>query len=691
MSTGSSLCKPKKFALFIAGGMAIGLFGYSGTSVAGAKKNPKNQANRVEKQAEDKSRSGNKTEAYYHFSLGRMLEESGDSLKAQDEFKKALQLDAQSSGLRLEIANFHLRRRNLRAAVQETETAIQLDPKNIEAHRLLSSIYFSILKNEDPNRSTTAGEYLKKAILEYETVVQLDPSDGESLLSLSGLYREDGQTEKAIATLKKYLEQVPSSEPGLTYLSQIYSDQNKYPEAVAALKKALENNPNSPAILAQLAFIFEQAKDYKSAIENYKLAIAADEDTLSLRKGLAQALLDDNQEEEAQKEYLQVVAADPDDGVAYLRLGQIARRRGDSDKALEYLNKANAILLGNYEVAFHIASLYEEIGKYEKAEEGFKQILKLTEKQGGNYSTPEKQNRTVFLYHAGIIAQQLEKYAQAVDFFSQIKALSPEGDVRVDMNIIDTYRMARQLDKALELCDSDIKANPGEKDFKIQRAELLAEAGKGNEAIQTLQKLLTQSEEDSRVYSSMVSVSQKDKKFREAEQLLLGAEKYYKNKEQYYFILGATYERLKEWDKAEKTFRKVLELNPKSAASLNYLGYMWADQNVHLEESLDFLKKAVSMDPNNGAYLDSLGWAYFRLNQLDQAEINLKKALDRVRKDPTVHEHLGDLYEKKGQLEKALSAYEQSIFHNQDEEERAKVEKKRDELKIKMASAQKTK
>jgi len=522
-------------------------------------------------------------------------------------------------------------------------------------------------------------------------VAQLDPKDGESLLNLSGLYREDGQTEKAVATLKKYLEQVPSSEPGLTYLSQIYSEQSKFPEAISALKKALENNPNSPAILAQLAFIFEQAKDFKSAIEYYRLAIAADEDTLNLRKGLAQALLDDNREEEAEKEYLQIIAADPDDGVAYMRLGQIVRRRGDSEKALEYFNKANAILLGNYEIAYHIASLYEETGKYEKAEDGFKQILKLTEKTGGDYSAPEKANRTVFLYHAGITAQQLEKYAQAIDYFSQIKAINPEGDVRADMNIVDTYRMARQLEKALDICDAAIKAKPGEKDFKIQKAELLSEAGKGEEAIHALQKLLTQSEDDARIYSSMVSVYQKDKKFKEAEQLLLSVEKYFKNKEQYYFILGAIYERLKAWDNAEKSFRKVLELNSKNVASLNYLGYMWADQNVRLEESLDFLKKAVSLDTNNGAYLDSLGWVYFRLNQLDQAEIYLKKAQERVRKDPTVHEHLGDLYERKGQLEKAIAAYEQSISHNQDDEERVKVEKKRDELKIKIASVQKNK
>jgi tetratricopeptide (TPR) repeat protein len=677
--------------LMVAGMLGLA-FQFAGSPLwALVKKNPKQKEEAPATPSDDKSKQGNKSEAYFHFSMGRMLEESGDSLKALDEFKKALQLDPQSSSLRLEMANVHLRKRNLRAALQEAEAAVRLDNANIEAHRLLATIYLAILKNEDPNRNSSAGDYLKKSIQEYETIVKLDTSDSEALLNLSGLYREDGQTEKAIGTLQKYLAQVPSSEAGLSYLSQIYAEQGKFEDALSALKKALEGNPNSPAILAQLAFTYEQAKDFKNAVVYYRLAIAADEDSLNLRKGLAQVLIDNGQEDEAEKEYLKIVEADPDEGVAFLRLGQIYRDRGESEKALENFNKANAILVGNYEVAFNIALLYEQTGKYEKAEEGFKQLLKLTEKTSGTYSVPEKQNRTVFLYHAGLVAQQLEKYTQAIEFFSQIKSLNPDGDNRADLNIIDTFRMARQLDKSLDLCDASIKASPGESDFKILRAELLAESGKVQQALQELQNLLTKSTEDARVYTAMVSILQKEKKYQEAQKILEGCKEYFKNKEQYSFLLGANYERMKEWKKAEDTFLEILQTDPKNVACANYLGYMWADQNTKLDEALELLKKAVKQDPNNGAYLDSLGWVYFRLNQFDQAELYLKKALERVRKDPTIHEHLGDLYLQKGQLEKSLTAYEQAIFHNQDEEETRKVQKKLDDLKIRIAAMNRTK
>jgi tetratricopeptide (TPR) repeat protein len=377
--------------------------------------------------------------------------------------------------------------------------------------------------------------------------------------------------------------------------------------------------------------------------------------------------------------------------VAYLRLGQIYRRRGESEKALENFNKANAIMVGSVEVAFNIAILYEDMGKYDKAEIGFKQLLKLTEKSSGSYSQPEIQNRSIFLYHAGLVAQQSEKYSQALDYFSQLKALNPNGEIRADSLMIETHRLAKQLNKALELCDELIKANPADRDYKIQRAELLSEDGKSAQAIQELRQLLTGGEEDLKIDGALVQVYQKDKNFVEAEKTLLTAEKLFKNKEQYYFMLGAIYERQKDFEKAEATFRKALEINSKNSAVLNYMGYMWADQNVHLEEALEMLKKAVNLEPNNGAYLDSLGWIYFRLNQFDQAETYLKKALERVRKDPTIHEHLGDLYAHRGQLKEARAAYEFSIANSQDDEEGKKIQKKLNDLKAKLDSQEKSK
>ncbi len=630
-----------------------------------------------------------RAEAYYHFSLARNYEESGNFLNALDEYKKAIQQDPQSPALYIELANAYLRNRQLNNAIREAESAVRVDPESLEAHRLLGSIYYSIVRNEDSGRTPTSSEYLKKAIQEYEKICSLDNTDTSSLVVLSLLYRYDGQGEKAVETAKRLLDKAPSSEAGLANLAQIYSEQGNTQEAINVFKKALEVNPNSPRILEQMAIAYEQVKDYPNAIQAYRKAMALDEDSLELRKGLAQALLDNKQDEEAEKEFLKILEADPDEGVAYFRLAQIYKNRRDFDKALTHYNKAGSILVGSLEISFNIGLLYEELGKYEKAEERFQQLLKLTEKPAGNYSESEKQNRGAFLTHAGYVSQQLEKYPQAIAYFTELKTMNAENAARAESYIIDTYRAAKQLDKALAASENAVKAHPEDKDLQLLQADLLSESGKGSQAIERLQKMLEGSEDDAKIYSAMIQVYQRDKKFKDAEKTLLTAEKFFKNKEGYHFMLGSMYERQKEYDKAEKTFKKVIELNPKHAAALNYLGYMLADRGVRLEESLDLIKKAVDLDPNNGAYLDSLGWAYFKLNRLDEAEIYLKKALDRVRKDPTIHEHLGDVYYHKGQYAEARAAWEFSLANGQDEEESRRVQKKIEDLKVKLASLEK--
>lgn len=654
-----------------------------------AQKTAGGQQNEAKSGSAAQSATKRRAEAYYHFSLARNFEESGNFLNAVEEYKKAIQQDPGSPSLYIELANAYLRNRQLNNAIREAENAVRVDTESLEAHRLLGSIYYSIVRNEDSNRAPASSEYLKKAIQEYEKICDLDSSDTNSLVVLSLLYRYDGQGEKAVETAKRLLQKAPSSEAGLANLAQIYSEQGNTQEAINVFKRALEVNPNSPRILEQMAIAYEQVKDYPNAIEAYRKAMALDEDSLELRKQLAQALLDNKQDEAAEKEFLKILEADPDEGVAYFRLAQIYKNRREFDKALTHYNKASSILVGSLEISFNIALLYEELGKYEKAEERFQQLLKLTEKPAGNYSASEKQNRGAFLTHAGYVSQQLEKYPQAIAYFTELKTLNSENAARAESYIIDTYRTAKQLDKALAASESALKAHPEDKDLKLLQADLLSESGKGAQAIERLQKMLTGSEDDAKIYSAMIQVYQRDKKFKDAERTLLTAEKFFKNKEGYHFMLGSMYERQKEYDKAEKTFKKVIELNPKHAAALNYLGYMLADRGVRLQESLELIKKAVDLDPNNGAYLDSLGWAYFKLNRMDEAETYLKKALDRVRKDPTIHEHLGDVYYHKGQYAEARAAWELSVANGQDEEESRKVQKKIEDLKIKLASLEK--
>jgi tetratricopeptide (TPR) repeat protein len=130
----------------------------------------------------------------------------------------------------------------------------------------------------------------------------------------------------------------------------------------------------------------------------------------------------------------------------------------------------------------------------------------------------------------------------------------------------------------------------------------------------------------------------------------------------FYFDYGATAEQAGLYDKAADLFKKSIALDPSNAAeAYNYLGYMWAEHNMHLEEAADMIKRALQMDPNNGAYLDSLGWVEYREGKYDQALADLLRAAQNMtREDAVVHEHIGDTYLKLGRIPLALEAWQKA-------------------------------
>ena len=145
------------------------------------------------------------------------------------------------------------------------------------------------------------------------------------------------------------------------------------------------------------------------------------------------------------------------------------------------------------------------------------------------------------------------------------------------------------------------------------------------------------------------------------------------------FQLGEAYERSRRYDEAADQFQSVLELQPDNSLAMNYLGYMWADNGENLEQALDLIRRAVDLDPNNGAFVDSLGWALFRLGEFEQARRHLERANRLVPRDSTILEHLGDVYVALGDDRRARDAYEEALALN-DEENVESVRRKLGEL-----------
>ncbi len=606
--------------------------------------------------------------AYYHYTMGHMYEEmagvfrrSEYTQRAIDEYKQAIQYDPDSLLLTVELAEAYRRSGRIREAVRETQEVLERDPDNLPARRLLGRIYYQTLGDlEEQARSKRT---LGLAIEQYQHIARLAPTETRSLLTLARLYRLNNELEKAEATLQQVLEVEPRSQQGRAALATLYSDQGDYQKAIALLEEAGQDSASSE-LLTSLARAYEKSNQHDKAVDAYRRALGEDQENRETRRQLAEALLRAERAEEALAEYKALVAADPEDAESLLRLSQVYRYLKRFEEAQQALDQSKQFASGNLEIFFNEALLHEARGEFREASRVLSNLLIQVTRPGDSYSEQEKRTRTVILERLGTLHRQTENFPAAVETFQMMLPLGPEEAQRAWAQIAETHRQGRDLEAALAAVRQALEHFPEERSFKLQLASLLGDHGELEQAVPSARALLTGGPEDRAVYLSLAQIFERNKKYADAEAAVDEAQKLSRapgEQENVHFLRGAIYERQKKYEQAEEEFRRVLELNPDSAITLNYLGYMLADNGTKLEEAEKMIQRAVELDPYNGAYLDSLGWVYFRLEKLELAEDYLLRAVERVSRDPTIHQHLGDLYYRTGRLRRAEQAWTRAL------------------------------
>ncbi len=607
--------------------------------------------------------------AYYHYALAHMYEEqiamygrSDLANKAMDEYRLAIQADPSSEYLTSALAELYVKTGRIRDAVLEAQDILKRDPNNLEAHKLLGRIYLRSL-GDMPGDSNGSDNMLKLAIEQYEQIIQIEPDNVDDHLLLGRLYRLNNDLEKAETELKTAVKLDPNSEEAVTTLALLYTDEGDTARALQVLS-AVPDAGRSAKLYSALGATYEQRKDYKGAIDAYRHAIMLDRDNLDAIRGLAENLLNDGQIDKALEQYKVIADANPEDAQTYLRISEIYRRQGKYDEALDSLKKAQAMVPDALEVPYNIAVVYEAQGRYDDGEKILQDLLKKTEKADSSYSQSERNNRGIFTERLGMIYRDQENYPAAVDAFRKMLPLGDENARTGYQDIIDTYREAKQWNEATATAQEAVQKMPNDRELRMVLDAQLADMGDPEKPLADVRSMLKGNQDDRDVYLRLAIMNTRVKRWKDAEEALDKAELLSTkpdDKEYIYFLRGSTYEREKKYDQSESEFKKVLTLNPQSAATLNYLGYMDADRGVELEQSLAYIKEAVSLDPTNGAYLDSLGWAYFKLGKYDLSEENLNKAVLRMGSDPTVQDHLGDLYQKTGRLKLAAAHWQRAV------------------------------
>src|SRR5579864_333394 len=596
------------FCLVLTISTAAAALGQSGASTSSASKPADPPASESKPSS---PRKADKSAAYYHYTLAHMYEEevtadgrSELSNKAIEEYRLAIEADPSSEFLTSGLAELYVKTGRIRDAVIEAQDIIKRDPNNLEAHKLLGRIYLRSLG--DMPGGNSSDNVLKLAIEQYEQIVKIEPNNIDNHLLLGRLYRLNNDLQKAESELKTALKIDPASEEAVTTLAILYTDEGDTAHALQVLS-SVPDAGRSAKLYSALGAAYEQRKEYKNAIDAYKKAIRLDRDNLDAIRGLAENLLNDGQTDAALDQYKIIADANPEDAQTFLRLAEIYRRQGKYDLALENLKKADTMVPDSLEVPYNMAAVYQSQGRYDEAAKLLQDLVKKTEKPDTSYSNSDRNNRAIFIERLGMVYRDQENYQAAVDTFRKMLTLGEENAERGYQNVIDTYREAKQWSQATAAAREAVQKLPNSRGLRMVLDAQLADTGDADKALADIRSMLNGKPDDREIYVSLAQINTRLKRWEDAAEALNKAEQLSttsEDKQYIHFLRGSTFEREKKFDEAEAEFKKVLADNPQSAVVLNYLGYMNADRGVRLDESLNYIKQAVSLEPSNGAYLD---------------------------------------------------------------------------------------
>jgi tetratricopeptide (TPR) repeat protein len=329
------------------------------------------------------------------------------------------------------------------------------------------------------------------------------------------------------------------------------------------------------------------------------------------------------------------------------------------------------------EAEFYLGTAYEQSGEPQSAVKTFSDLVSKSER-----SDELKENRKVFQQHLAAAFTDTGEPGKAIAIYEEIAKTENPASKQTVFLLINAYRLNRQFDKALALGKQEFDRSgvAGNAEIGLVYARALADAGKPKEGAEILNRLLQSDPSNVDVYVNLSQVYIQGKRFADAEKVLRRAEEKKLDPDRVKFQLASVYERQKDFDRAESIFKEMLKENPKNANVLNYIGYMLADRGVRLQEAVQYVKEALEVEPNNPAYLDSLGWAFFKMNELQQAEKYLLQAIGLTKNDATMYDHLGDLYYKSGDYQKALDFWSKSVQNGSEPDETQKVREKLDKL-----------
>lgn len=484
--------------------------------------------------------------------------------------------------------------------------------------------HYKAVREHDPDsalvRARLAGSHLvlgeiDDALREAKAAVRLNDQEPENRRLLAGLYGATGRVDEAIGEYRKLLELEPEDSQSLLYLGAIHLAEGDHAQAREHLERYKKRNPSSPLGFYYLGRILAKSGELPLAEESYAAALKLHPSSSPVLAELALVQEFRGRRDEALKTYEKLLKADSRNEWAGKRIETL--RAGGEDVANAW---AEFDRRGDQEASpgaarMKVGLVYYELGSLAAAVTEFR--LALAER-------PDDQRVRFFL---GLTLARLEDEEGATAHFRRIPR-----------------------DSAYFV------------DARVQLASVYQEQERYPEAVGAIQEALE--EDDGRrreLLRFLVEIYRKAKDYPNAIEAMREVVELDPENDRVYFALGALYDESKDKDKTIEYMKKAVDLNPDYAAALNYLGYTYADMGVELDRAEELIVRALEIAPDDGYYVDSLGWVYYQKGDYRRAIEQLERAVSLVVDDPIIIEHLGDAYLKVGETDRALRSYRDAL------------------------------
>ncbi len=601
-------------------------------------------------------------EAVEHYLRARLFAQDTEFEEAVKEFRKAVDLDPQDGALRREYGELLRDIPIYPEAEREARKAVELMPKSAGAHRLLGQVLLATSKDKP---------HLEEAAAELAKAAEIGPPDPQGAVALAQASLRLERPKDAVAALESVADRAHGPSFLLLYGEALERD-GQTQKAEDVYRSLLRQDPEDRAASLGLLRVYDRSHQFDKEAALLEGLLKGQPGNLAARTQYATALLRGRRFTDSRKAFEQVLAADPGNRDALRMYAALLSETRETDKAEEVLKKLQSLDPDDPEVAYRRAMNFLEARRLTEAErvlEELKQSLSAKKTDGSESGQIDGQ--------LAYIAYLRRDYARATSLLTP-RLWDADGLNSQAFNLLaqiarDQEDWSGGLRLSREVFEKSVKKTPN---VRATYAEFLLRSPQAADKAEGEKVLAALAAENKAGVLAAADAWQRLEQFGRAADVARKGLERDKEDPELLFRLAASLEREKKVGESEAAFEALLKIRGDHAAGMNYLGYMWADRGENLPRALELIRKAVDLDPSNGAYLDSLGWVYFRLNKLDKAEENLRAASSLNPDDATVEEHLGDLWEKKGDLEKARDSWKRALTLKPETENKLRLEEK---------------